>query len=243
MTTPSPAHTARARVTRTPGSGLGADPSSPAPLRLPLPPPPSPPPPPRSPGGVMGEACRASCPQAAPVALPPTRCRRLVLRGGGTGSTPAPSSSLPAPLAGVSSGSTPCAGQGAQGGTRSPCPHTTAAQVQRAPVGSCSRRPHRLQPPLPPRCRHGPGPTDMGGVAQGETQPPVLRRHPDWWLPVPCVGGPVASSPCQGLHSGSASVEPAHGPAACVPRTLRPSPLYLQASFKLPASSCRDRDG
>jgi hypothetical protein len=121
-------------------------------------------------------------------------------------------------------------GQGAQGGTRSPCPHPTAvAQVQGAPVGSCSRRPHRLQLPLPPRCRHGPGPPGRGGVALGGTHPPVHRR----WALVPCVGDPVTSSPYyRGLHS--VPVPHGHGPAPYVLYSPHPSPCCLQAS--LPAT-------
>jgi hypothetical protein len=46
--------------------------------------------------------------------------------------------------------------------------------------------------------------------------------------PAPCVGGPVVSSPCQGLHSVPA--QPVHGPAPCVLHTPHPSPCCLQAS-------------
>jgi hypothetical protein len=139
-----PARAARARVARTPRSGLGADLTLPAPLPLPVPPPP--PPPPCSPGGAMGEACGAPCP--APVALPPARGCRLVLRGGGTGGTPAPSSSLPA--SGVSSGGTPCGrGTGGAGGDSLPLPTLDRGCTGAGGTGG-ELQPSSPQTPVPP---------------------------------------------------------------------------------------------
>ncbi len=52
------------------------------------------------------------------------------------------------------------------------------------------------------------------------------------------MGGPVTTSPCQGVHFVSVQPAPSRGPAACLPRTPHPSLLPLQASLPVtpPAS-------